>query len=58
MYKSPELLLNIANKENVTLFGISAKYIDQLIKQKVNVKKKTKVRIIKNNLFYRITAFQ
>ena len=43
MYKSPELLLNIANKENVTLFGISAKYIDQLIKQKVNIKKKLKL---------------
>ena len=47
MYKSPELLLNIANKEKVTLFGISAKYIDQLIKQKVNVKKKIKLESLK-----------
>ena len=47
MYKSPELLLNIANKEKVTLFGISAKYIDQLIKQKVNVKKKLKLESLK-----------
>ena len=47
MYKSPELLLNIANKENVTLFGISAKYIDQLIKQKVNIKKKLKLESLK-----------
>ena len=35
MHKSPDLLLKIANKEKVTLFGISAKYIDQLIKQNV-----------------------
>ncbi len=47
MYKSPELLLNIADKENVTLFGISAKYIDQLIKQKVNIKKKLKLESLK-----------
>ncbi len=47
MYKSPELLLKIANKEKVTLFGISAKYIDQLIKQNVNVKEKIKLKFLK-----------
>ncbi len=47
MHKSPELLLKIANKEKVTLFGISAKYIDQLIKQKVNVKEKIKLNSLK-----------
>ena len=39
--------MNIANKENVTLFGISAKYIDQLIKQKVNIKKKLKLESLR-----------
>ncbi len=47
MYKSPELLLKIANKEKVTLFGISAKYIDQLIKQNVKVKEKIKLKSLK-----------
>ncbi|MDA9743407.1 acetoacetate--CoA ligase [Candidatus Pelagibacter sp.] len=47
MHKSPELLLKIANKEKVTLFGISAKYIDQLIKQNVRVKEKIKLKSLK-----------
>ena len=47
MHKSPELLLKIANKEKVTLFGISAKYIDQLIKQNVKVKEKIKLKFLK-----------
>ncbi|MDC3020431.1 acetoacetate--CoA ligase [Candidatus Pelagibacter sp.] len=47
MYKSPELLLEIANKEKVTLFGISAKYIDQLIKQNVKVNEKIKLESLK-----------
>ncbi len=47
MHKSPDLLLKIANKEKVTLFGISAKYIDQLIKHKVKVKNKTKLKSLK-----------
>jgi acetoacetyl-CoA synthetase len=47
MYKSPELLLKIANKEKVTLFGISAKYIDQLIKHNVKVKGKIKLKSLK-----------
>ncbi len=47
MHKSPELLLKIANQEKVTLFGISAKYIDQLIKQNVKVKEKIKLKFLK-----------
>ncbi len=47
MYKSSELLLKIANKEKVTLFGISAKYIDQLIKHNVKVKEKIKLKHLK-----------
>ncbi len=47
MYKSPDLLLKIVNKEKVTLFGISAKYIDQLIKQNVKVKEKIKLKSLK-----------
>ena len=47
MHKSPELLLKIANKEKVTLLGISAKYIDQLIKQNVKVKEKIKLKFLK-----------
>ncbi len=47
MHKSPELLLKIAKKEKVTLFGISAKYIDQLIKQKLKIKEKIKLKSLK-----------
>ncbi len=47
MHKSPELLLKIANKEKVTLFGISAKYIDQLIKHNVKVKDKFKLKSLR-----------
>ena len=39
MYKSDDLLIKIANKENITLFGVSAKYIDTLRKTKKNFKK-------------------
>ena len=37
MYQGEELLLKIANKEKVTLFGISAKYVDALKKAKPNL---------------------
>jgi len=47
MYKSPDLLLKIANREKVTLFGISAKYIDQLIKQNVKTIKQIKLKSLK-----------
>lgn len=39
MYKRDDLLIKIANKENITLFGVSAKYIDTLRKTKKNFKK-------------------
>ena len=38
MYKKEDLLLMIANKEKITLFGVSAKYIDTLRKTKKNFK--------------------
>ena len=49
MYKNEDLLLRIANKENLTLLGVSAKYIDALRKTKKNFKKLyklTKLRTI------------
>ncbi len=39
MYKKDDLLLKIANKENITLLGISAKYIDTLRKINKDYKK-------------------
>ena len=39
MYKRDDLLIKIAKKENITLFGVSAKYIDALRKTKKNFKK-------------------
>ena len=39
MYKKQDLLLKIANKEKITLFGVSAKYIDALRKTEKNYKK-------------------
>ncbi len=39
MYKKDDLLLKIANKEKITLLGVSAKYIDTLRKTKKNFKK-------------------
>ena len=44
-YKKNDLLLKIANREKITLFGISAKYIDQL--KKLNVKVKSKYKLSK-----------
>ena len=49
MYKKEDLLLKIANKEKITLFGISAKYIDALRKTAKDYKKSyklTKLRTI------------
>ena len=37
MYKKEDLLLKIANKEDITLFGVSAKYIDALRKTNINL---------------------
>ncbi len=44
MFKSPDLLLKIAQREKITLFGISAKYVDALRKFKPNLKYKFKLK--------------
>ena len=49
MYKKDDLLLKIAEKEKITLFGISAKYVDALRKSKPTLKynyKLSKLRTI------------
>ena len=46
MYKRNDLLLKIAEEEKITLFGVSAKYIDTLNKLNVSVKK-NKLRYLK-----------
>ena len=43
MYKKDDLLLKIAEKEKITLFGISAKYVDTLRKSKPTLKYKYKL---------------
>ncbi len=43
MYKSADLLLKIAQREKITLFGISAKYVDSLRKFKPKLKYKFKL---------------
>ena len=43
MYKKEDLLLKIAEKEKITLFGISAKFIDTLRKSKPTLKYKYKL---------------
>ena len=43
MYKKDDLLLKVVEKEKVTLFGISAKYIDTLRKSKPDLKYKYKL---------------
>jgi len=47
MYKENDLLIRIAKKEKITLFGISAKYIDTLRKLNVSVIKKYKLNKLK-----------
>jgi acetoacetyl-CoA synthetase len=47
MHKRSDLLFKIAAKEKISLFGISAKYIDQLKKLNVNIKKKFKLKSLK-----------
>jgi acetoacetyl-CoA synthetase len=47
MYKSSDLLLRIAQREKITLLGISAKYIDALRKSKPNLKFKYKLSKLK-----------
>ena len=43
MYKNNDLLIKIVNKEKITLFGVSAKYIDSL--RKLNIKAKSKYNL-------------
>ena len=45
MYKKNDLLFKIADNEKITLFGVSAKYIDQL--RKLNIKIKSKFKLTK-----------
>ena len=45
MYKKKDLLFRIAENEKITLFGVSAKYIDQL--RKFNIKIKSKYKLAK-----------
>ena len=47
MYKKNDLLLKIADKEKISLFGISAKYIDQLKKLNLKIKNKYKLKYLK-----------
>ena len=47
MHKGSDLLFKIAEKEKISLFGISAKYIDQLKKLNINIKKKFKLKSLK-----------
>ncbi len=47
MYKRSDLLLKIAEKEKISLLGISAKYIDQLKKLNLNIKTKYKLKYLK-----------
>ena len=44
MFKKNDLLFRIAEKEKITLFGVSAKYIDTLSKFQINIKSKFKLR--------------
>ena len=47
MFKRNDLLFKIAEKEKVSLFGVSAKYIDQLKKLNLNIKSKYKLKYLK-----------
>jgi len=47
MYKKDDLLLKMAEKEKVTLFGVSAKYIDALKKSKPTLKYEYKLSKLK-----------
>jgi len=44
MYKKNDLLIKLADKEKITLFGVSAKYIDALNKSNILNKKKYKLK--------------
>ena len=44
MYKRDDLLIKLADEEKITLFGVSAKYIDSLNKSNILNKKKYKLK--------------
>jgi len=47
MYKKNDLLIKIADRENITLFGVSAKYIDSLRKLNFSTRSKYKLKKLK-----------
>tara|TARA_Y100000741_G_scaffold121664_1_gene91513 strand:- start:343 stop:1347 length:1005 start_codon:yes stop_codon:yes gene_type:complete len=47
MYKKNDLLIKIIEKEKITLFGVSAKYIDSLKKLNIKVNLKYKLKTLK-----------
>jgi len=47
MFKKQDLLLEIVEKEKITLLGVSAKYIDTLREAKISIKKKYKLKYLK-----------
>ncbi len=47
MFKKKDLLFELAEKEKITLFGVSAKYLDTLNKSKVNIKSRYKLTNLK-----------
>ena len=47
MFRKNDLLFKIAEDEKITLFGISAKYLDQLRKLNLKIKSKYKLNKLK-----------
>ena len=47
MFKRNDLLFKIAEKEKISLLGVSAKFIDQLRKLNLNIKKIYKLKNLK-----------
>ena len=47
MYKKKDLLFKIAEQEKITLFGVSAKYIDTLRANNINIKNRYNLRYLK-----------
>ena len=47
MYKRKDLLFKIASRENISMFGVSAKYIDNLNNLRINIKSKYRLKKLK-----------
>ena len=47
MYKKKDLLFKVADNEKITLFGVSAKYLDTLRSESINIKTKYKLKELK-----------